>query len=98
MYPKRESETWPYQVSEARSYQSDAQAATPFINAAITGTDYTVAQYADLILERSNSWAALAGAIVGFRIRHEEAMRRCGGIEKLKGAESGYRKELLEWR
>lgn len=85
-YPDRETQTWAVQLEEAKAYLSDNTSPTPFINAAITGTE-TVQDYAELIVANNAAWSNFAGSIVKLRRDFEKAIEACTTLEELKAVE-----------
>ena len=83
-YPKRESDTWPFQLEEAKDILAGTAEITPFIDNTIYGTEFTRTGYAQLIVDNNAAWAATAGSIVNKRLKAKKAIQDATTLEELE--------------
>lgn len=77
-YPQTEIDSWSKQESEARAWQADRTAPTPWIDSAATARDITRDALAVLILNNANALAPLHGALTGKRQSLRDAINALG--------------------
>lgn len=66
-YPAEERESWPVQTSEARALLADADAVTPWIDAAAHARSLTRLDLAQRIVALDNTYRAVHGRLSGLR-------------------------------
>jgi len=77
-YPPSERESWPVQTSEARALIAEAQAATPWIDAAALARGLDRLELAQRIAAKDDAYRVVHGALTGVRQRIEDAIDAAG--------------------
>lgn len=77
-YPPAERESWPVQTSEARALLADAQALTPWIDAAAMVRGVDRAELAQRIVAKDDAYRSIHGALTGARQRIEDVIDAAG--------------------
>lgn len=77
-YPPSERESWPVQTSEAYALLADAQASTPWIDAAATARNIDRIELAQRIVTKDAMYRVFSGTLSGVRQRIEDEIDAAG--------------------
>lgn len=77
-YPPSERESWPVQTGEARALLADAQASTPWIDAAAAVRGVDRLELAQRIVAKDDAYRVIHGALTGTRQRIEDLIDAAG--------------------
>lgn len=77
-YPPSERESWPVQTSEAYALLADAQASTPWIDAAATARGLDRVELANRIAAKDSQYRVISGTLSGVRQRIEDQIDAAG--------------------
>jgi hypothetical protein len=89
-YPDMEMATWDQQYAEAQAYIADNLAETPLLAAIASQRDTTVAILADKIISNRATWVAVSGAIIGKRLKYQDALDVADTVEAVETIEVSY--------
>ena len=78
-YPPSERESWPVQTSEAQAMLADANASTPWIDAAVTARNIDRIELANRIVAKDAMYRVFSGTLSGVRQRIEDAIDAAAG-------------------
>lgn len=78
-YPPSERESWPVQTQEAKALLADAQASTPWIDAAATARNVDRIELAQRIVAKDAMYRVFSGTLSGVRQRIEDAIDAAAG-------------------
>lgn len=78
-YPPSERESWPVQTQEAKALLADAQASTPWIDAAATARNIDRIELANRIVAKDAMYRVFSGTLSGVRQRIEDAIDAAAG-------------------
>ena len=81
-YPPSERESWPVQTSEAKALLADANASTPWIDAAATARGVDRLELANRIVAKDAVYRVISGTLSGVRQRIEDAIDAAAGDEQ----------------
>ncbi len=81
-YPPSERESWPVQTQEAKALLADAQASTPWIDAAATARNVDRIELAQRIVAKDAMYRVFSGTLSGVRQRIEDAIDAAAGDEQ----------------
>ena len=81
-YPPSERESWPVQTSEAHALLADANASTPWIDAAATARGVDRLELAQRIVAKDAMYRVFSGTLSGVRQRIEDAIDAAAGDEQ----------------
>lgn len=73
-YPQAETLTWDKQEREARAWQADNTAPTPYIDAIAASRGMDKAELVSRIITKADAWVTLSGNATGKRQRLEDAI------------------------
>lgn len=77
-YPTSERESWPVQTQEAKALLADANAQTPWIDAAATARNIDRIEIANRIVAKDAQYRVFSGTLSGVRQRIEDAIDAAG--------------------
>ena len=77
-YPPSERESWPVQTQEAKALLADAQASTPWIDAAATARATDRIELAQRIVAKDAMYRVFSGTLSGVRQRIEDQIDAAG--------------------
>lgn len=77
-YPPSERESWPVQTQEAKALLADAQASTPWIDAAATARNIDRIELAQRIIAKDAMYRVISGTLSGIRQRIEDQIDAAG--------------------
>lgn len=92
-YPQTEIESFYRQEKEALAWQADNNAPVPMISQIAEQRGVPLAILVEKIIEKSNQFAALAGAIIGQRQKFETQIFAAENVENLTALEQ----EIEQW-
>lgn len=78
-YPPSERESWPVQTQEAKALLADANAATPWIDAASTARSIDRIELANRIVAKDAMYRVISGTLSGVRQRIEDEIDASAG-------------------
>lgn len=77
-YPPSERESWPAQTQESKALLADANAATPWIDAAATARNIDRIELAQRIVAKDAMYRVISGTLSGVRQRIEDQIDAAG--------------------
>ena len=77
-YPPSERESWPVQTQEAKALLADANASTPWIDAAATARNTDRIELANRIVAKDAMYRVISGTLSGVRQRIEDQIDAAG--------------------